>query len=367
MKQEDDFFAELDKLNSSSNNKDGTEQKVDNLDNSTVDDTVDENSEDLFTSLDDNIEPSSGIQSSTDGEEEEEGEDSEGTEVLNWFKTNNIFDIDEDELKETTPDKVLDFIEDKLDNLIGDRVKDVIAELPEDLKLAVKYSIEGGNYQEILQSSNVNLVTQDTSTEEGQIKFMKELLKREGKTNVEIEAEVDYLIDKGKLKDLVRVKKEKIVSEDEDRKRELVREAEKNRLEDIKKQREFKDSIRSVISNSKNIGGYPLDKKTASNIPSYISDKVVKLENGAAITQLQKDIFYEVLQNKVASSQLAALMLNRNEDGTFNFEELIKEGSSEEAKKMKDDMRRKSNKQINTSINKKGRSNSNRMLADLFS
>jgi len=50
-----------------------------------------------------------------------------------------------------------------------------------------------------------------------------------------------------------------------------------------------------------------------------VNERTVALQNGAMITELQRDLFYELPKNETALAQLALLVRNRNPDGTFNF------------------------------------------------
>ena len=94
-----------------------------------------------------------------------------------------------------------------------------------------------------------------------------------------------------------------------------------------------------------------------------MNDKTIKLQNGASISEMQKELFYDLPKNKEAFMQLAVLLKNRNEDGTFNFERIEKQTKSKLAREVKASIRR-SKTSIPTSVSNK--KSSVKALADYF-
>ena len=95
-----------------------------------------------------------------------------------------------------------------------------------------------------------------------------------------------------------------------------------------------------------------------------MNDRAVALQNGAEITEMQKELFYELPKNETAMIQLAILLRNRNEDGTFNFESIINKTKTKLTKDIKDNVRR-GNSGLPGSAQKKSRTD--KSLAAYFS
>ena len=95
-----------------------------------------------------------------------------------------------------------------------------------------------------------------------------------------------------------------------------------------------------------------------------MNDKVVKLNNGNTITTMQKELFIDLPKNEKALIQLATLLRNRNEDGTFNFESIIKKAATEVSRTVKENIRRNKSS-IPASTTSKNKQ-SEKSLADYF-
>ena len=107
-----------------------------------------------------------------------------------------------------------------------------------------------------------------------------------------------------------------------------------------------------------------VNRKDVKDLPSYVNDRTVKLDNGSTITEMQKDLFYDIPNNKQAMAQLAILLKNRNEDGTFNFERIEKSAKTSAYKNVKNNIRR--SKQEIPNGSKTGKIKPSRSLADFF-
>ena len=75
--------------------------------------------------------------------------------------------------------------------------------------------------------------------------------------------------------------------------------------------------------------GIKLSAKDKNEIPGFMTDRNIKLSNGAVVTPFNQNLM-EVLQNETASIQLAKLLRDRKKDGkllaqTKDIERLYKE------------------------------------------
>ena len=156
----------------------------------------------------------------------------------------------------------------------------------------------------------------------------------------------------------------KLKEEKDAQKAALVEQQEQAQIAQKEALKKAKKSVSSFLTENDEIGELAINKEDKRKLPSYMNDKNVKLQNGAVITELEKDLFYDLRQNEEAYMQLALMMRNRNQDGTFNFESIIRDAKTKVAQKVKDDVRRSKSGTPNKSKSTKPKRNLS--LADIF-
>ena len=139
---------------------------------------------------------------------------------------------------------------------------------------------------------------------------------------------------------------------------EQAKEAEKKAI------KEAKARVSTFVNTNEEIEGIRFTKEDKKVLASYMNDKVVKLNNGNTITTMQKELFIDLPKNEKALIQLATLLRNRNEDGTFNFESIIKKAATEVSRTVKENIRRNKSS-IPASTTSKNKQ-SEQSLADYF-
>lgn len=304
-----------------------------------------------------------------EAEEEEEEEEmlSSHLSTLELLKDKGLIDFELEEGKEITEEEADEILTEKFEESIDNRVKELMDELPQVAKDLLQFTLKGGNPYEFINtlaeaqidlSEDVDLTDEDT-----QLDVMRELLRLEGKDEEEVETELEFLKDSNKLALMAEKKYAKYKAEEEAnriamvKKQALAKEAEKTAI------KEAKVKIATMLSESSDIAGLSLNQKDVREIPSYMNDRTVKLNNGNVITQMQKELFYDVPKNEKALVQLASLLRNRNADGTFNFESLVAKAESKVASRVKDSLRR--NKSSIPS-NSRGAGSSKKALHEYF-
>jgi hypothetical protein len=95
-----------------------------------------------------------------------------------------------------------------------------------------------------------------------------------------------------------------------------------------------------------------------------MNDKTVKLQNGTTITQMQKELFYDLPKNEKALIQLATLLKNRNEDGSFNFDSIVKSTKTKVVQEVRQELRRNKSSILGNSTTQSKQSD--KSLADYF-
>lgn len=280
---------------------------------------------------------------STDNEEEEvEGSN---ITVLKTLKEKGFLDFELEDDAELTEELAEELIEDKFEETIEERIKEKMTGLPEEAQQILQYVLNGGSVGDYLnQVSNTSKgqLTEDLdlSLESNQALVVREILAGEDFDEETIETQISLLKDSGKLESFAAKKFEKWVEDTKKVKNNLIKEQEQRKREIKETIRESKKKISETLSEVEEIGGLETSRDDKRVLPSYINDRSVKLQNGAEISQLQKELFYDLPKNDKAMIQLAILMRNRNKDGTFNFDNIAKKIQTNITKDLKQNLRR---------------------------
>lgn len=312
--------------------------------------------------------------------EENEGEDPDGegedlkvelgsnVSVLNTLKEKGLLDYELEEGEELTEELAEELIEEKFEESVDNKVKELLTELPELAQQLIQFTLKGGNPVEFIHSLTSNEVSLkpdiNLEKEENQILVMKQLLKLEDKDDEEIETEIEFLKDSGKLKTISEKKFNKFKLEAENRQKELLKEQEKTKEEEKKQIKQAKVKISNFLNESQELNGVSFSKEDKKELPSYMNDRTVKLQNGTVITQMQKELFYDLPRNEKALIQLATLLKNRNDDGTFNFDSIVKSTKTKVTQEVRQEIRRNKSS-IPGSLTSKS-NEANKSLAEYF-
>lgn len=288
--------------------------------------------------------------------------------ILNKLKEKGFIDYELEEGEELTDELAEELIEEKFDESVDLKVQELLTELPDDKKQVVQFLIKGGNLDDLidtLTSDNVSIkLDVDLEKEENQISTLRKLLKLEDKDEEEIETEIEFLKDSGKLKTMTEKKFNKYKADYDNRQKELVKQQEKEIENEKKVIKQSKIKISTFLTSNDEVDGIKFSKDDKKQLPSYMNDKTVKLGSGATITQMQKELFYDLPKNEKALIQLATLLKNRNEDGTFNFESIVKSSKTKVAQEVRSEIRRNNTSIPGNSTNKNNKSD--KSLSDYF-
>lgn len=359
---DEDFFSQVD---ATEENVDTTAEAVINEINKPEANTQEqEEEEDLFKVLDNEN------QETVEQEEEDEPETlvSSSISTLNFMKERGLIDFELEEGEELTEELAEDLLEDKYEETIEERIKEKLTDLPEDAKQIISYVLKGGTVTDFLkQTSSGNSLAEnlDMSTEANQELVVRTLLEEEDEDLEFIDSQIELLKDSGKLASYSQKKYTKWKAERKEANDEVLRiqteKAEKAKLA----ARESKREAQILLEKNTDIGGITLSKEDKKSIPSFMNDRTVSLNNGAEITEMQKELFYEVPKNPTALMQLAILLKNRNKDGTFNFDAISRKAETQVVSTIKNNIRRKAG--IPSSSASKGNNSQSKSLASYFS
>lgn len=313
------------------------------------------------------------VNTKPEGSEEEEEEDTTSaidnpnTFILNKLKEKGLIDFELEENEELTEELAEELLVDKFDESVENKVAELMTELPDEKKQAVQFLLKGGNLSDLANafSNDASIdLNVDLEKEEVQLSVLKKLLKLEDKDDEEIEAEIEFLKDSGKLKTMTEKKFNKYKKEVEEDQKEFLDSQETAKEEEKKAIKLAKGKIASFLTENEAVNGIKFSKDDKKILPSYMNDKSIKLQNGSFITQMQKELFYDLPKNQEALIQLATLLKNRNEDGSFNFESIVKDTRTKVTREVKQNVRR-DNTSIPGNSTIKGKE-SNKSLSDYF-
>lgn len=239
--------------------------------------------------------------------------------------------------------------QEEMDNIIYERAKSVIDNLPQDVKELNEFVLNGGSLRQYVEYMNRNRVLDysnpnlDLNSEEVQEDIVRTMLKKENPylDEDDISTQIEMLKDAGKLHQVAQKKIEAMKMIQEQQKRELFEQQQEYIRQEKEQVRQAKNEIYTMISNNQEIAGVRFSRNDKNDIPSYMHDKTIQLQNGTYITEFQKDLFYEVISNPKSALQLAVLLRHRNKDNTLNFEPILKKAQTNVVNEIKDNVNRK--------------------------
>ena len=272
--------------------------------------------------------------------------------TIQMLREQNLIDYDDpDEGEEPwNEEEALEILRDSIEDKIEDGIEDKMKGLSPLMKTLLKYELDGGDPTVLLdqlnkQSTSAITADMDMDEESNQKLVVRETLREEGYDDDYINTQLEFLEDSGKLKMIAKKKYSKWEQENKYAYEQEIKrqEAEKRKREDAMKQ--YRSDLNKYINETDNIGGLTLNKQDKKSLTSYLTDRVVKTQNSANITNFHADLG-EVLQNQAASIQLAKLLRSRDKNGLFTFDAIKKEAETKVTNTVRDGLRRNRDKSI---------------------
>lgn len=273
--------------------------------------------------------------------------------LLESLKERGLADYELEDDEEMTEELAESLIEESFEAGVENRIKELFEDFPPIVQQFNKYVIDGGDpsnfFKHVNNSQKLGITSDiDLTDEKNQEKVVRQLMREEGEDEELIEAQIEFYKDSGKLSSIANRKFEKWNTKRKQEEQKMLEQQAQQRVINKQKLREYKQNLSSNIPNL-NLGEIKLSRKDTKELPSYIVDKTIKLQNGSNISQRDADL-YDVLDNEKASVQLAYLLRNRNSDGTFNFKNIEKTINTKITKEVKNNIRRNSKLTPSTSI-----------------
>jgi len=286
------------------------------------------------------------------------------SETLEYLKEKGLIEFELEEGQELTDELAEEILEDDFDARLDTRIEEIVADMPEVAGNFFKFIKEGGNVQQYLinlaqQSVSSRIVANlDLKKAVNQELVIREQLALEGNDKDSIDAQIEFLKDSNKMEKFAEGKYKIWQKKDQENKEALLIKQKNANLLEKENTRKLKDKVTELVKDKEKIGSLKLSKNEKKDLPSYMTDKNVKLENGAHITTMQKDL-YEALQDDNKAIMIAKLLKSN-----FNFSDVENAIEDKIAKKTKEELIRHKN-----TPSKSGRSGSPKKrgsLADFF-
>lgn len=215
----------------------------------------------------------------------------------------------------------------------------MFSEVPDSVKNLVKYAINGGNVEELfskMASQPTSKITKDMDLEDEKnlAMIVKTSKKAEGEDDETTEAYIEFLKESGKLKAVASKMHEKIVEKDAELAAQEATKAAEQKRTLKERQRKFKNEMSSLVSETKEFNGVKLNDKDSKELPSYIADATVEMEDGRKVTNMQRDLF-AALQDKNKTVLLAKILRD-----DFDFKDISKAEKTKYSREVKQNLQR---------------------------
>ena len=239
--------------------------------------------------------------------------------TIEFLKEKGLLKYELEEGTVMTEDLAQEILEDNWEDSIQDGVAEVIKDLPESVKDLVRFASKGGNVTELLSQMSRHASTgldkdSDMTEEKNQIMAVTLDLQGQEYDAEDIETQIQYLKDSGKLESFSTKAHTKLIAKQEKERKAGLVQIEENKARNKKVQKDYKDELTTYLGSVDNFKGLVLNKKDKETLPSYIADVKVPLQNGTTVSKFQADLF-SILGDKSKLIGLAKLV---NSDFDFS-------------------------------------------------
>lgn len=267
--------------------------------------------------------------------------------TLQYLLNKGLLDIEEElNFEELEPEEVKEIIQQGLEAKREQDIEERISSLPEEVKNLVKYSLEGGDYRKYVSAIAANADGRinekiDLTNESNQELVVAEMLRRKGNDDEDIELQIEVLKDKGTLERYAKSKFEEWKRDKAEEQAKLIAQQEEQKRAQMQASKEAKMSVKNYLNSVQEIGSVPIPNNIKNTLPSYIHDRTVKLKDGSAISEFQRDLYYGLLQSKEGVLQMAVLLKNLNKERTaLDLGFVERNGGDKNAKQVRANIRR---------------------------
>jgi hypothetical protein len=283
--------------------------------------------------------------------------------LVNSLKERGLLDFELEDGAEMTAELAEEILEDDYDNRIANQVEDLFKDLPDEVKNMNKFIMQGGTmaeYIQTLQSQKPVGVTRgmDLTVEANQEAIVSNQLRQDGFDDEYVKSQLQYLKDSGMLEKTANTHYGKWEIKDKAAQKALLESQEAQRRAAKEQKKQEKRNVSDYVKGTDSIKGFKISRNDKKELPGYMTEKSVKLDNGAEMTPMHRDL-YAAMSDPENSVLLAKLLRNG-----LDFKKLKQAAVTEKTTDIKKNVRRSNNSTPSASTGVSSRKTLAELLAE---
>jgi len=302
--------------------------------------------------------------------EEEEAYVPDSHYVLQHLRDMGYFNYNDEDIANLEDDDVEAFMENQMDSLVRESVAESLSKLPPILRDLNMYALEGGDitqfFSQIAANNSVGISEgMDLSDPSIQEHIVRYTLASQGYDQNYINSNIEFLTNSNNLQTHAESYYIQHINFQRAQREEMVIRQQEEAAYREQVTRNYYKQMKDYVSKATSIGDIPLSLRDKNDIADYMLTPSIQLQDGTSMSNLQKDLYYEVMNNHEAAMQLALLLKNRKEDGTFDFSFMQRQAETKVANKARQGIRRQQNT-VPSNASGSTPNYKNKTLADYF-
>lgn len=246
------------------------------------------------------------------GEQQDQVIPSKGTalEALRYLKGKGMADFKDSE--DLTEDEAEEILERSMEDGIDNRIEEMFSGLPAILKNLTKYALDGGDVREFIheviakQPSHLS-PDLDLTNPANQELVIRTQLASEGYDDEYIDSQIEFLNTNGKLENAAQNHFNKWKKAQEEQQQLMMKQQREAARSEQEGRRKLKARMADFVNSLDDIQGVKITTQDRREIPSYMSDRNITLDDGTIVTALQRDL-RTVLQDDEKAVLLAKML-----------------------------------------------------------
>jgi len=299
-----------------------------------------------------------------DTESNEEDDSKFYTTLAKELKEKNVFTNVEIPDKDLTYEEFIELQDAEVEARVDESFESFFEELDEDGKAFLKFKKDGGKTSDFLnmRTNNINLDSFDEDSDKQQESIIRFYLANvDGKDEEDIESNLQWLKDGGKIKATAKKYYNTLKKVDKDSKEAIVKQqaaAAETREKSIK---EFNTSVKKIISSSDKIGAFPINKAEQKVLTDFITNPTAKVGKNSFIPEFNVKL-NKLLNPKNEEDIKKLVVLAKLLRNDFDVSDITLAKTTEKAKEVRETL-----KEAKTGLRKVASSGDTRKsLAEFF-
>jgi len=263
------------------------------------------------------------------------------TGTVEFLKKSGMMEYELAEGETMTPEKAKELYEGHINSRVESNVDTLLGDLPESVKDFNKFVLDGGDPQTYLnammpQQGGVITKGMDLKSEANQIMLASQNFKDMGFDDETTAQQIEGLKAAGKLKAVATARYDKWEADDNVRIQKVQEAHEEAKKNLATKSAEASANTKKYFTDNKEVYGIKFSDVDAKELPAYMTQATVELENGQRITPVYRDL-YAALKDPNKFAVLAKflnsdfdtedMMSNFDSKAALEFKEKLKETS----------------------------------------